>query len=607
MLVAAANLSARSAGVRPQMRMSEASALTSSRPGTAVYPFDLQEDLDGLCQLAEAAQRFSPIVGLEQLDKKIWCGRTLQQPESILLDVTGIGKLFGGEDSLAHEVCSWLSSQAYFGCVAIAGSVAAAWALANYALRNPASGISVPVLPQPTSHDPNKDTAADQSAAGNGQATGLRPAEVVERTNAPDVQALQQPSLQPPPGRYLIADPGTDAQWTQDLPIAALRLQTETVTALRRLGINTIGQLQQLPRSGLASRLGEPLITRWDQVAGEKREPIIAQQIDPQWTLEQSIEHPTCEQATLKEIIRRLCYSLAERLARRGEGALRIVCRLDMLDSLPLVMQLGLFRPTNEAAHLEVLLAGQLEQHFRRDITQPVHQISMQASLTAVMQWRQGDLFDEGDAANRQQIASLVDSLSARLGRKSVLSVKVSREAQPELAYTLEPMTGRRNDGTQQQAGRKLSSRLSTRRAEPSRADPLRRPSHLFHPPAAIEVRMVPKPVPKQPVPQQPVPQQPQHAQASAAAEQTVPRPKEVGANAPLEGDAERPQQLQFKYQGSWYTAVSHRGPERLESGWWRGPSSRRDYYCTVTTDGSWWWLYRDMATNAWFLHGKFD
>ena len=71
LIVAAANLAARAAGVRAHMSLSEASALTPLE----IRTHDPNEDLDQLCHLTELAQQFSPIVGLEQLDKKPWAGR----------------------------------------------------------------------------------------------------------------------------------------------------------------------------------------------------------------------------------------------------------------------------------------------------------------------------------------------------------------------------------------------------------------------------------------------------------------------------------------------------------------------------------------------------
>ena len=45
-------------------------------------------------------------------------------------------------------------------------------------------------------------------------------------------------------------------------------------------------------------------------------------------------------------------------------------------------------------------------------------------------------------------------------------------------------------------------------------------------------------------------------------------------------------------------------GPERIETGWWRGADVRRDYYVAETTDGERFWLFRDLAAGGWFVHG---
>ncbi len=535
-IVAAVNLAGRRAGIRPGMRVSEATTLVDAE----VQEHDPQEDIDAICSLAEQAQQFSPLVGLEQLDRQLWAGRTLLQPECLLLDVTGIAGLFGGEDALLEAVCLWLSSRGYFGCLGLAGSVGAAWALANYQTRQ---------------------SRQEQPLAAQG---------------LPECRSFRAPL-------------GEDSHAIARLPLAALRLESNTIESLHRLGLRTIGQLAELPRAGMATRLGDQLLARWDQATGRKSEPIITLHGSPDWSLQQTLEYPTPHRDTMAELIRRLSRKLAERLSRRGEGALRIVCRLDLVESPPLVMQLGLFRPNSDALHLEMLLTGQLEQELRNQASSGnsplLWRLSLQATLTAPLVWRQIDLFEAGETISRQQVARLVDTLSCRLGRKQVLSAQVRREAQPELGCTLHPMTGRRQDGVEQETVRKLSSRLSRNRGEPSREDPGRRPTQLFSP--AIEIQVA-TPTPGTPTP--------------GAAQLTSPPTLCSLASSPR----------QFKHNGTWFDIVTSTGPERLESGWWRGAgaqhaSARRDYYRVATSQGGWWWLYRDLNCGKWFLHGAFD
>lgn len=560
--MAAASLAGRTAGIRPGMRLSEATALIDIE----IHQHDPHEDIEALCELAEQAQQFSPVVGIEQLDKKLWAGRWLLQPECLLLDITGIAGLFGGESQLLDDVCRWLGDQRLFGCLGLAGTVGAAWALANYRTRKP----TVP-------------TAVRQHNPGGGQL---------------------QPPNDLPACRTACADAGHDTHILADLPLAALRLEPTTLHSLQRLGLQTIGQLSQLPRGGMASRLGEQLLLRWDQATGRQAEPIIARHASPDWYLEQTLEFPTQHRETMVELVKRLTRQLSERLSGRGQGALRVVCRLDLVEAPPLVMQLGLFRPNADAQHLELLLVGQLEQQlpsrWAAAGARPLWRLSLHATLTAPLVWRQTELFEATQTADRRQLARLVDTLSSRLGRKAVLGAALQREAQPELACRLQPLTGRKPDGDAQQTVRKLSSRLARQRGEPAREDPQRRPTQLFSPPLPIQVagRWTPPlpPSSDSPAAQSDSPQ-PDNAQSNS--EQPATPASFAGAQAACPA--------RFTMRGTWLDIIQATGPERLESGWWRGPSVRRDYYRVATEQASCWWIFRDLNSGQWFLHGAFD
>jgi protein ImuB len=47
-------------------------------------------------------------------------------------------------------------------------------------------------------------------------------------------------------------------------------------------------------------------------------------------------------------------------------------------------------------------------------------------------------------------------------------------------------------------------------------------------------------------------------------------------------------------------------GPERIESGWWRGRDARRDYYLVETATGQRLWLFRTLTDEGWYLHGTY-
>jgi protein ImuB len=582
LVVTAANLMARVAGVRSQMRLAEATGLAELE----LRQHEPDEDLEALCSLAEQAQRFSPLVGIEQLDKRVWAGRWLQQPESLLLDVTGLAELFAGYDNLMLQIGGWLQQQRYFGCIATASTVGAAWALANFALRGKQYD------------EPAKPIATTQPS------TTTQPSSADETANSETTNSELPPV---PPSRYLHVEQSAQRDCIERLSLTALRIDEATHTTLRRLGLRTIGQLNQLPREGLANRLGKQLLRRCDQVSGECDEPVIALHGQPDWCVEQELEIATDHTETIAELVRRGLERLASGLDKRGEGALRVVCRLDLVEHVPLILQMGMFRPTSDAKHLNLLAASLLEQQLPKQMKAPMWRITVQATLTAPLVWRQGDLFNASEAANRQEIAALVDTLSARLGRKQVLRARTARESQPELAFDLQPLTGLRPDGHAQDTVRKISSRLATSTVEPARDDPLRRPAQLLQPPTPIVVAgtfNIGAPPGFQGLASEIKPDNTPSVQDPF--EGIVNATQSAGPTSSLEfGKAAAPARI--KTANGWHQVMGAIGPERLESGWWKGQSARRDYYRIITQLGCWWWIYRDLKSGNWFLHGIFD
>jgi protein ImuB len=63
---------------------------------------------------------------------------------------------------------------------------------------------------------------------------------------------------------------------------------------------------------------------------------------------------------------------------------------------------------------------------------------------------------------------------------------------------------------------------------------------------------------------------------------------------------------VSFQWQGQRHHIVHQEGPERIETGWWRGKSVRRDYWRVETTTGQRFWLFRQLGDGRWHLHGEY-
>ena len=114
--IAAANAAGLEAGARPGMMLTDARALC---PALAVAPSDPAGDLAFLEDLALWAQRWGP-----------WSA--LDPPDGLIVDVTGVAHLFGGEAALLADARALLGARGLTARLAIAPTAGAAWAFAHY-------------------------------------------------------------------------------------------------------------------------------------------------------------------------------------------------------------------------------------------------------------------------------------------------------------------------------------------------------------------------------------------------------------------------------------------------------------------------------------------
>jgi protein ImuB len=190
-------------------------------------------------------------------------------------------------------------------------------------------------------------------------------------------------------------------------------------------------------------------------------------------------------------------------------------------------------------------LFGLLQMRLERLILPgKVETATVKITETAALEKHQAELFDSGTAEHARHTADLIDRLASRLGRRAILGVRLLAEAQPERAYCYDSLfDGKRRGG-------KCSP---TRDLPPRPLQLLKRPIRL----AAVSI----------------MPDGPPLHFTLPAGQQRVAR--------------------------SW-------GPERIQTGWWRGQPIHRDYYRVETSTGARYWLFGRRSDGNWFLHGIF-
>jgi protein ImuB len=346
-----------------------------------------------------------------------------------------------------------------------------------------------------------------------------------------------------------IVPAGEGAAALRPLPVAVLRLADEVLGLLQQLGIERIEQLLALPRSELTARFGPQLRQRLDQATGQLPEPVPARKSRPRFHARWAFDPPTARRETVEQVLDRLLAQVTAMLACRGCGVLRLECRLHCPPQRPIRVGFGLFEATVAVKHLSELMRLQLE---RLRLTTPITAIEAEATATAPLERRQQELFaDDSPRSRPRQLAGLIDRLSSRLGRHAVARVRLKPDAQPELAWQYEPLV---DHGSR----------------------PRRRP------PTA------PADWPPRPL-------------------QLLPHPLRLSAMS-LSPDGAFPggPPVRFSFHGCEHHVAHAWGPERIETGWWRGQAVGRDYFHVETTTGCRFWLFRRLRDGQWFLHGTF-
>lgn len=532
-MVIAVSAAAMALGIRPPVPLVEARSLLprqtqQASPLVFVAEHQPNRDLAALRALAdELALTISPLVALEPLAKARWAGQLLHQPQACLLDVTGISQLLGSETELLRQTVDLLDARGLASRIALASTAGAAWAIAH---------------------------AADPSTANQWDNT----------------QPLVQQTY------CWIVPPDQTVAALQSLPPTALRLPVETATKLHRLGINRIGDLLQLPRGGLASRLGTEVLWRIDQALGQVAEPLAMHQAAPEDSVTTELEYPTGAIDLLQHRAEQLLSVLTDRLRQRQSGVLRLRCHLELVQQAAATMTISFFAPTTDTAHIAGLLQHALEQ---QNLTAPVHRIVISAALTTPLRTRQLALLPEEDATDDpRQLAQLIDQASVRLGRQRVAGVSLTGQPLPEQSYRLHPLAGRIPGANRRSRTTKPSTPQQpeclapqdwSATPHPSAAQvpyhahaPLRRPLQLLTHPQILEVTQV-------------------HPDGW-------------------------PSELRWAASRRRHRIIRAWGPERIETGWWQGAADRRDYFRLETAAGTWLWVFRSLKTTTWKLHGWF-
>ncbi|MGQ9822222.1 MAG: Y-family DNA polymerase [Thermogutta sp.] len=341
--------------------------------------------------------------------------------------------------------------------------------------------------------------------------------------------------------------PGRGIAFLGRYPVTSLGFRREVAAWCQELGIRTVADFMAIPDGEIAAKFGRDTWRRWEEILGRRAEILPFWQPPEEESVTQWLEYPGTSPEALAFCLQRAVELLVIPLATKDCGITRLKVVIPCEDGGSVEEELEFFTPVADPRGILEVIRLRLE---RRRFPAAVSGVRLVAVETSPLIRRPCPMFEElaGERRRTEQWGRLAERLTARLGRDRVLQPVLRAEYEPELAWQGVPLLTARKQ-------------QRNRRDSPPLPDAAPRPTRVY-------ARPIPIPV--------------------------------VGAHP------DGPPYRCF-YGGRWFSVVRAWGPERIETGWWRGRLIARDYYRTEWEDGSHFWLYRRLQDGRWFLHGCFE
>ncbi|MGI8930833.1 MAG: Y-family DNA polymerase [Sphingomicrobium sp.] len=337
------------------------------------------------------------------------------------------------------------------------------------------------------------------------------------------------------------------------LPIAALRLDGEATTALRRAGLKTIGDLAARPTAPLSARFGEETSAALDRLLGRADSRIVPLRPPPALFFERRFAEPIGHVDAALQVIAELAGDAASALEERCAGGRQFDVRLYRSDGAVRDLAVETSLPMRDPQVLMRLFGERVES--LADPIDPGFGFDMiRLAVPMLEPLAPCQLRLDGGAVAKEAMAALVDRLGTRLGRSRIRRFVAHDRHIPEQSVLTLPA---------------VEAALPASWPAATPGEPPLRPLHLFDPPQRIEVVAE-------------VPDGPPH---------------------------------RFRWRRTLHEVRHYEGPERIAAEWWRQggkPGLTRDYYRVEDARGRRFWIFRhglygvEKNNPAWYIHGLF-
>ncbi|GJM20410.1 MAG: hypothetical protein DHS20C15_03250 [Planctomycetota bacterium] len=375
----------------------------------------------------------------------------------------------------------------------------------------------------------------------------------------------------------LLIPPGDEALFLSRLPLQVLEIPPRLAKRWAPLGLETLGDLAALPAASVETRYGAEGLALHRLARGLDERSLCPEAPRDALCVEHACAHPVDRLPQLEPLLAEACARLASALTQLGEGALKLVLRLqlDAPEGAPSEQRVQSFElrlPEAEtrAALLLDLLCQQLTQQAP---PRAVLGFALRVAQSGAQAVHQNALFSEvsRDASRRREALARAGEL---LGAQAVQPLTSRAEHLPERRWAhaerVKASRGPAQGGTR--GGGRAGERGSTRAASGARV-----------PESAASTRV-----------------RPADAHSPLVLRQHEPPENLV----PLLAGG---QLVGFRWGARQLDIERLSPPRRLEGGWWSEHPWARDEYELLTCDGALYRVGRDLRARRWLLLGELD
>ena len=347
-----------------------------------------------------------------------------------------------------------------------------------------------------------------------------------------------------------------------NLPIKSLRISYSSVKKLTDVGIETISQLEKIPKNDLYLRFDSEVTNLFDKATGKEDEYLPIVKSKPKFQVKIDLfVYPSFKQQVIC-LTKKLIMALCIKLKSSHVTAQNINIIFNSEKKLQKIIKINLTKPTNSHTHIVAIF---IEKLLEQENIPEIQNIKVETPKTYPILYNQKELLDSNTLKEKKitslkidnnDISQLIEKLGSRLGKDSVRIFSPGESHIPEKSYIF-----------------KLPPHNLQIINWPMQNKP--RPKILFEPQPIIMLKQIPK-------------------------LNNYKLPK------------------LFYWGGQKYKILKAIGPERISSDWWLtkrdNENSERDYWQVKSTCGSHLWLFNskkklgiNSPSDKWLIQGQFS